>query len=112
MLDYYGSIIKSDLEIDEELIIYFRDYNRDHIVGIINELRKVGTLTLNNSLSGWLIFVKGYIIKDIVKVISEETRVAKRKLEFMKYYESLDQADYHIPELILDKIDYKIMKKG
>ena len=31
MLDYYGSIIQDNTQIDRDLIQYFRDYNKDHI---------------------------------------------------------------------------------
>jgi hypothetical protein len=40
MLDYYGSIMKTDKEIDTELISRFQEYNENYIECIINELRR------------------------------------------------------------------------
>ena len=105
MLDYYGSIIKDDKEIDRELIQYFINYNEDHILKIINELRKVRTLPRGNSVSGWSIFVRQHIIRDIKMIIEKETLMAKQRLSFMKLYESFDNSDYDIPQLICNRID-------
>ena len=60
MLDYYGSIVKDNNQIDIEMIQYFKEYNEDHILKIVNELRRVGTLPLENSVSGWSIFVRKF----------------------------------------------------
>ena len=55
MLDYYGSIMKTDKEIDTELISRFQEYNENYIECIINELRRNAISLLNgldNSILG------------------------------------------------------------
>tara|TARA_B110000285_G_C15062480_1_gene583154 strand:+ start:720 stop:1067 length:348 start_codon:yes stop_codon:yes gene_type:complete len=109
MLDYYGSILKDENQIDQELVQHFKSYNEDHILGIINELRRVGTLTVGNSISGWNIFVRHYIIGEIKNILEKETLLAKQKLAFMKFYESLGNSDYDIPLLISNQINPEII---
>ena len=109
MLDYFGSILKDDNQFDQELVQHIKGYNEDHILGIINELRRVGTLTLKNSISGWNIFVRHYIIKEIKNILEKETLLAKQKLAFMKFYESLGNSDYDIPRLISNQINPEII---
>ena len=90
MLDYYGSIVKDNNQIDIEMIQYFKEYNQDHILRIVNELRRVGTLPLENSVSGWMIFVRKFIIDEIKEILSKETHLAKQRLEFMKLCDSIN----------------------
>ena len=90
MLDYYGSIVKDNDQIDTELIQYFRDYNENHILRIINDLRKDGTLPSDNSVSGWSIFVRKFIIWEMEKILEKETLLAKQRLEFMKFCDSIN----------------------
>lgn len=90
MLDYYGSIVKDNNQIDIEMIQYFKEYNQDHILRIVNELRRVGTLPLENSVSGWSIFVRKFIIDEIKEILSKETHLAKQRLEFMKLCDSIN----------------------
>lgn len=57
MLDYYGSIVKSNEEIDTELISKFIDKcNEDYIEKIIKDLRNEEVLLPNYSVSGWNVF--------------------------------------------------------
>ena len=109
MLDYLGSILKDENQIDQELVQHFERYNEDHILGIINKLRRVGTLPKENSISGWNIFVRHYIIEEIVNILEKETLLAKQKLAFMKFYESLGNSDYDIPRLIGARINSEII---
>ena len=90
MLDYYGSIIQDNNQIDRDLIQHFRKYNENHILRIINDLRKDGTLPLDNSVSGWGIFVRKFIIDEINKILEKETLLAKQRLEFMKFCDSMN----------------------
>lgn len=85
MLDYYGSIIKCNEQIDTELIQYFRNYNQNHILSIINKLRDDKILPTDNSVSGWNIFVRQFIIKEIIKILNNETLISQKKLQFAKY---------------------------
>ena len=108
MLDYLGSVIKSDEEIDNELISYFREYDKDFIENIINDLRRENILPLNNSVSGWMIFVRKFTINKIKEIISEKTRLNKQKLEFMKYIDK-NNIDNDIAQNICDMIDSKLI---
>ena len=90
MLDYYGSIVKDNNQIDTEMIQYFKEYNKNYILEILNELRNVGTLPLDNSVSGWNIFVRNFIIDEIKEILSKKTYLAKQSLEFMKYCDSVN----------------------
>ena len=90
MLDYYGSIVKDNNQIDRELIQYFKDYNENHILRIVNDLRKDGTLPLENSVSGWSIYVRKFIIDKIKTILEKETLLAKQRLEFMKLCDSMN----------------------
>jgi len=90
MLDYYGSIVKDNNQIDTEMIQYFKEYNENYILEIVNELRRVGTLPLENSVSGWMVFVRKFIIDEIKEIISKETHLSKQRLEFMKYCDSVN----------------------
>jgi len=104
MLDYYGSFVKPDEEIDRELISYFKDYNKSYILKIINELRKSNILTPNTSVTGWQILVGKFIIKEMKNIIENETLQAKQRLEFMKYCDSIRLVG-DVAELICQKID-------
>ena len=54
MLDYFGSIVKSNEEIDTELISKFiTQCNESYIERIIKELRDEEAILKNYSVSGW-----------------------------------------------------------
>ena len=108
MLDYFGSVMKSDEEIDTELISRFRDYNETYIESIINELRLKRILTSGHSVSGWMVFVGKYIVNKIKNIIAEQTRLNKQKLEFMKYVKE-HNIDNDVAFMICDKIDSKLI---
>ena len=66
MLDYYGSIIKSEEEIDKELIQSFRDRcYESYMKKIISDLRKEEVLQKEYSFSGWMVF-HGKTIHEII----------------------------------------------
>ena len=108
MHDYLGSVIKSNEQIDAELITYFREYDKGFIENIINDLRRENILPLNNSVSGWMIFVRKFTINKIKEIISEKTRLNKQKLEFMKYINK-NNIDNDIAQNICDMIDSKLI---
>ena len=69
MLDYFGSIEKSNTDIDNELIHIFKSRaNKVTIEKIINELRKEKVISMSYSVSGWNMFAR----KQIVDIISDE----------------------------------------
>ena len=108
MLDYFGSVMKSDEEIDTELISRFRDYNETYIESIINELRLKRILTSGHSVSGWMAFVGKYTVNKIKSIIAEQTRLNKQKLEFMKYVNEYG-INNDLAIMICDKIDSKLI---
>lgn len=69
MLDYFGSIEKSNTEIDNELIHIFKSRtDKMTIETIINELRKEKVMSMSYSVSGWNMFAR----KQICDIISDE----------------------------------------
>tara|TARA_B100000575_G_C23009120_1_gene581315 strand:- start:682 stop:1029 length:348 start_codon:yes stop_codon:yes gene_type:complete len=108
MIDYDTQLI-SENTIDSELISYFKEYKQNHIFEIINELRRINTLTLKNSFNGWNHFVKGYIIHEIQAIIRKQTFLAKQKLAFIRCYETFQISDYEIPQLICNILNPKLI---
>ena len=108
MLDYYGSIMKTDVEIDTELISRFREYNETYIERIINDLRREQILASGHSVSGWMVFVGKYTVDKMKVIISDQTRLNKQKMEFMKYIEEND-IDIDVGQAICDQIDSKLI---
>tara|TARA_B100001094_G_C18074985_1_gene742154 strand:- start:541 stop:882 length:342 start_codon:yes stop_codon:yes gene_type:complete len=108
-----GSQFISENTIDSQLIEYFHDYNHIHILEIMNELRRINTLSLNNSLNGWIYFVRDYIIREIKTILQRQTLLAKQKLAFTYCYDSFQLSDYEIPQLICNILNPNliIMKK-
>lgn len=104
MLDYYGSILISDDEIDRQLIDKFKDYNKDYILKIIQNLRDIKLLPTKNSISGWNIFVKGFIQTDIKDRIQWDTNIAKKKLLIFYSLKDNSHIDYDVLQLICNKI--------
>ena len=69
MLDYFGSIEKSNTEIDNELIHIFKSRtDKMTIETIINELRKEKVMSMSYSVSGWNMFAR----KQLCDIISDE----------------------------------------
>ena len=69
MLDYFGSIKKSNIDIDNELIHIFKSrVDKVTIETIINELRKEKVMSMSYSVSGWNMFAK----KQLCDIISDE----------------------------------------
>ena len=108
MLDYYGSIMKTDQEIDTELISRFRDYNENYIERILNDLRRESILTSGHSVSGWMVFVGKYTVDKMKTIISDQTRLNLQKLQFVKYARE-NNIDIDVCQLICDKIDSQLI---
>ena len=108
MLDYFGSAIISDQQIDTQLISQFRDYNENYIEKIINDLRREQILTSGHSVSGWMIFVGKYTVDKMKKIISDQTRLNFQKLQFMKYAKK-NNIDNDVCQMICDKIDSQLI---
>ena len=101
-MDYYGSIIKSISDIDNELIQKFKDHcHKSHMEKIINDLRKENILNKEYSVSGWNIFhskpICDIIEKNLQKLKSEQ------RLKFIYIYNQ-KYDEINICKMICDRI--------
>ena len=86
MLDYYGSIIKNEEDIDKDLMEVFESYKKNYISNLIQILREEKILTKNNSVSGYCIFVRPTIISAMKERIQKQTDLNIKKLKFTSCY--------------------------
>lgn len=86
MLDYYGSIIMKDKEIDKDILQNFKQYQEKYIQSLVHKLRVDGILTTENSVSGYQIFVRSFIIDNIKHDIEKQYLKNSKKLMFSHYY--------------------------
>jgi hypothetical protein len=104
MMDYYGSIIKTEKEIDSELIQRFRDYcNESFIKKIISELRREQILHENYSVAGWMVFHSKPIYDIILIKINYELQKANKRIKLLYCYNQLFD-ELNICRMICDKI--------
>ena len=103
MLDYYGSVIKSEQEIDNELIQKFRDRcYESHMKKIISDLRKENILNKEYSVAGWLTFHG----KTVCDTIDEKIKKLKseQRLKFLYIYNQKEYDEINICKMICDRI--------
>ena len=104
MLDYYGSIIKSKEEIDNELISFFQSHsNESYLKQIIHNLRKEESLANEYSVSGWFVFYRENIHKMILIQLNHQKQKNYQKLKFTYCFYLLFN-DMDVCSLICDKI--------
>ena len=104
MLDYYGSIIKSKEEINNELISFFQSKcNEYYLKKIIQNLRKEEFLANEYSMSGWLVFYRDNIHKMILIQLNHQKQKNYQKLKFTYCFHLLFN-DIDVCSLICDKI--------
>ena len=104
MMDYYGSIIKNESDIDKELIQRFKNRcYESHMKKIISELRRENILHKEYSVSGWLTF-HGKTVCDIIenKIIVQKDKNNK-KLKFTYCFNKLFN-DTDVCKMICDRI--------
>jgi len=104
MLDYYGSITKSEQEIDRELIQKFKDTcHESYMKKIISDLRRENILHKEYSFSGWLTF-HGKTVCDIIenKILVQKDK-NYQKLKFTYCYNQLFN-DTDVCKMICDRI--------
>ena len=102
MLDYYGSIIKNEEEIDKELIQSFKDRcYESYMKKIISDLRKEEVLTNILNLGG------GYFIRKLNKIITiqinYDLQKSEKRIKFLYCFNQLYD-DIDICKIICDKI--------
>ena len=104
MLDYYGSVIKSETEIDSEIIQRFRDRcYESYIKKIISDLRRENILQKEYSVSGWNVF-HGRTVYDIILIkINYELQKANWRIKLLYCYNKLFN-DIDVCKMICDKI--------
>ena len=102
MLDYYGSIIKHEQEINNEIIQYFNDKcHESYLKKIIYDLRKEDVLHKEYSVSGWMVFHSKDIHQNILKTINNQKQKNEKKLKFLYCYNQLFR-DIDVCRLICD----------
>lgn len=104
MLDYYGSIMKDNNEIDREIINVFKQKcYESHIKNVIAKLRKEEVIFNEYSISGWMMFHFD-TIKDIITIeLNYKKQKSEKKIKFLYCYNLLFE-DYDICRLICDKL--------
>jgi len=104
MLDYYGSIIKREKEIDTELITRFSEKcHESYLEKIIADLRKEGVLHKEYSVSGWMVFHGKAIHEIIEKTMNTQKQKNQKKVKFLYCYQQLFN-DQDLGRLICDQI--------
>ena len=104
MLDYYGSIIKSDKEVDREIIHKFRDRcYESYLTEIISDLRKEDVLQKEYSVSGWLTFFARNIYEIVEETFNYKKQKNEKKIKFLYCFNQLYN-DMDICRLICDRI--------
>ena len=74
MLDYYGSIIKNKDEIILDIINHYKEYDKQEIKGIVENLMERKEISEEYSVSGWMVFFH----KECIEKINKE--IEKRKI--------------------------------
>lgn len=104
MLDYYGSIIKSEEDVDSELIHRFRSKcYESYIRTIISDLRKEGVLQKEYSVSGWNVFGARLIYEIFEKQLAYQKQKSEKKIKFLYCYCQLFE-EYDVLRNICDRI--------
>ena len=92
MMDYYGSIVKDNAEIDRELINYFtkntrhRDLPRDIFQKLICDLRETHIIKEAYSITGWMMYGGQEAIVNLTKALlkreEDQRKLAINRLAF------------------------------
>ena len=102
-MDYYGSIIKSESDINSELIQRFKDRCYEtHMKKIISDLRKENILHKEYSVSGWNRF-HGKPICDIIDKKLKKLK-SEQRMKFLYIYNKKNYDEINICKMICDKI--------
>jgi hypothetical protein len=90
MLDYYGSIIKSESEVDSEIINRYRDMcHESYLKSIIKKLRGEGIIQTEYSVSGWMVFAAHNIFKIITIEINYKKQNNEKKIKLLYCYNQI-----------------------
>ena len=90
MLDYYGSIIKSEPEVDNTIITEFRDRcHESYLKSMIKGLRDEGIIEKDYSVSGWMVFAARNIFEIITIEINYKKQKGEKKIKLLYCYNQL-----------------------
>ena len=90
MLDYYGSIIKSESEVDDGIITTFRNMcHESYLRTIIKRLREEEIIMKEYSVSGWMVFHSRNIFKIITIEINYKKQKGEKKIKLLYCYNQL-----------------------
>jgi hypothetical protein len=81
MMDYYGSIPKTDFAVAESLVQNLSEYPEDYVVEMS---KKLGVYDTTYSVSGWSVFHGPEWVKKIRNILIKETEDAKKNLAIVK----------------------------
>lgn len=87
MLDYYGSIIMNDKDIDKDILQVFKNYQEKYIKSLLNNMRIQKILESEHSVSGYQIFIRKFIIENIKHDIEKQRKINNKKLKFSHIFE-------------------------
>ena len=87
MLDYYGSIVKDNAEIDKELFNYFQNIERykiqrDIFQTILDELRETYVIKEAYSITGWMMYGGQDAIRNITTQLEDRRHRNLQRLAF------------------------------
>ena len=103
-MDYYGSIVKSQGEINHELIERFKDMcYESYIKKLISNLRRDNIIKREYSISGWNVFHGEELCSIIFRIIYDESNKAEKRIKFLYCYNQLFD-ELNICRMICDKI--------
>lgn len=81
MLDYYSTIPKSQKEVDQELILMFKNIApTDTMKIIISDLREEKVIANDYSITGWNMFAKKQLYEIILIELNYTLQKNKKKL--------------------------------
>ena len=87
MLDYYGSVIKQQSEIDSELVAYFQrddpSMSDTYLRETIARLRATSTIKPEYSVTGWYMYGGQEAILQIRKQLAKDHATCEKKLAWM-----------------------------
>jgi len=86
MLDYYGSIQMQNADIDKDILQVFKKYQEKYIQSLLTKLRIQQILTTDISVSGYQVFIRGFLIETINHDIKKQKLKNNKKLLFTNYY--------------------------
>ena len=99
-LKYEDKELMLNKSIKKELLKYYNNYSNNYIENIINNLYETNILPTNNSIIGWNLFVRDFIISKINNTIKMNTAQVKKRVKLVYIDSLLNFTDYDIIQKI------------